>query len=504
MRNYVKSPQRRVSLTVRFSFILILAVVIPLLITVLASEFLLSPTLIDQATTEMQADATKHAKEIDAFITARLQEISYIDQLKAIQGYLSGDATFDKQATLELKSGLNLDPGYNNWSLYDTNGNFRLGYPGRPDQRGKYSGMVPSVLDQLRHGTSKTAMSGVYYNLATRQAAIDIYTVINDDTGKLIGYGSATVNLNNIWVTVNNELDAGTNNFAIVLDNRGVRIAYTNPDITQTTYPAALFKSVTPIDPTYQKLISDEDLYGNSSNSVESIADPGLQKLWQESSPTGAATFQPALENESYRVVKATGHIAPYTYFVLRPISVITKASSQQILYLFLIAIVVTIIAAIVGLLVGRSITRPIQSSVQVLRNNSESLKNLAQAEESTAMEQKWIIDSSQTGLQSVQYYANAADSAAQELHKIGANLLLNWGHLDGSLTKQGLDDIIAAAHYIEKAAELQKKSCNDLSDAIQVTVQVTDQLVSGATSASSAASTLDTVVDQLREVVGK
>src|SRR5690348_15880257 len=121
MRNYVKSPQRRVSLTVRFSLILILAVVIPLLITVLAREFLLSPALIDQATTEMQADATKHANEIDAFMTVRLQEISYIDQFKAIQGYLSGDATFDKQATLELKSGLNLDSSYNNWSLYDTN-----------------------------------------------------------------------------------------------------------------------------------------------------------------------------------------------------------------------------------------------------------------------------------------------------------------------------------------------------------------------------------------------
>src|SRR6476646_2168545 len=103
-----------------------------------------------------------------------------------------------------------------------------------------------------------------------------LVSVINDDTGKLIGYGSATVNLNNVWVTANSESNAGTNNFAMVLDNHGVRIAYTNPDITQTSYPAALFKSVAPIDPTYQKFISDEDLYGNSSTSVASIADPGL------------------------------------------------------------------------------------------------------------------------------------------------------------------------------------------------------------------------------------
>jgi methyl-accepting chemotaxis protein len=504
MHNYVKATQGRVSLTVRFSLILILAVVIPLLITVLASEFILSPALINQATTEMQADATKHANEIDAFMTARLQEISYIDQFKAIRGSLSGDTTFDQQATLELKSGQNLDPSYKNWSLYDTNGNFRLGYPGRPDQRGKYSGVVPNVLAQLQHGTSKTAISDAYYNVATRQAAIDIYTVINDDTGKLIGYGSATLNLNNIWVTVNNESNAGTSNFAMVLDKHGVRIAYTNLDITQTTSPEALFKSVAPVDPTYQKLIYDEDLYGNSFNTVKQLADPGLQKMWQEPTMTDATTFQPALKNEPYRVVKATGRVAPYTYFVLRPISVITKASNQQILYLFLIAIVVTIIAAVLGLLVGRSITRPIQSSVQVLLENSESLKTLAQSEESTAMEQKWIIDSSQIGLQSVQYYANAAGSAAQRLNKIGENLLLNWGRLDGAQTKQGLDDIIAAARYIEKAAEHQKKSCNGLADAIQVTAQVTDQLVSGATSASNAATTLDTVVDQLREVVGK
>src|SRR5205085_2704671 len=158
----------------------------------------------------------------------------------------------------------------------------------------------------------------------------------------------------------------------------------------------------------FQQLIKDEDLYGNSISPVKVVPDPTLANMQQNTQ--GAASFQmvPGLQDQPYQVSRATSRIIPWTYLVLRPLSTITKAADQQELYLFLIATLVTVVAAIVGLTVGQSITRPILRSLSSLLDSSESLKRLASSEQNTATEQKWIVDSSKVGLQSVEYYSDA------------------------------------------------------------------------------------------------
>src|ERR1051326_6317298 len=95
-------PVRGLSLTVRISALLMLAVVLPLLITVVGSELILRPTLLSQAATEMGNDAQVHAQAIDSLFIARLQNVGYLRQFFAIQKYLSGDETYQLQAQNEL------------------------------------------------------------------------------------------------------------------------------------------------------------------------------------------------------------------------------------------------------------------------------------------------------------------------------------------------------------------------------------------------------------------
>lgn len=526
MSNTLQPARRRVSLTVRFSIILILAVVIPLIITVLSSEFILSPALTRQAATEMETDAQKHSETIDSYVAARLQELTYVSQFKAIREYLQQNrstSTYKTQARAELLSSYNLDPGsYTSWTLFQLQSGQKgqtvsavLSYPQdvpaeqntTTQQRLNYT-IPQTMLDLMGDGLHKTLISNVYYDNALRQAYVNLYVNVYNDRGNAIGIERASLSLSPVWDAVNSEFNAGTRDYSMVIDNHDVCIAYTTTDTTQGTLPGELFKSLAPLSTTFASQIKQEGLYDPTQTKVavyNNSGDPGMLNLTQNSADAVVAQqFQPAGQNEQYEVIKATDRLLTWSYVVLRPMSTITRAANQQVLYLFLISLVVTLLAAVIGLFVGRSITRPIQHSVDTLRDNSDSLKQLASAEEATAMEQKWIIDSSQIGLQSVQYYANATSSAAQQLNTIGENLLLNWGRMDSAQTKQGLDDIIAAAHYIEKAAEHQKKSCGGLSDAIQVTAQVTDQLVTGATSASDAATQLDKVVFELREVVGK
>ncbi|HTI13623.1 MAG TPA: cache domain-containing protein [Dictyobacter sp.] len=498
-----RPARRRVSLTVRVSVLLVLAVVLPLIITVLGSEFLLRPTLLAQTGNEMQVDANNHAQTIDSYLVARLQELEFVGQDYALQQVLAGHGAYLSQATNELTVGYHLDADYNTWTLLDVSGHVRLDYPKNTSQLRGNVYLTPEAQKSL-HGTSKTFISDVYFNNATRAAVVDLYTIVTGANAKTLGYVRATLDLNELWTEVNNETNAGTQNYAMVVDGNGVRIAYTNTDTSLTTLPQALFKAIAPLSTQLQKRIQSEDLYGNSIARVTELPDAGLARALKNQPGSSVYQETPALQNEQFEVAKAQARIIPWTFVVLRPVSVITKAADQQQLYLLVIAALGTALAGFVGLFVGRGLTRPILNSVTALLDNSQSLKTLSESEQMMATEQQWIVESSQTGLQSVQYYTDAASMAAERLDKMSMDLVQNVEKFDGMHLQQRLGEIASTAQYIEKAIINQKKSSRGLASAIKITVQVNNQLVSGANSAANAATQLDEVVEQLREVAGK
>ncbi len=502
MSRSFQPSRKKLSLTVKVSALLVLAVVLPLLITVIGSELILRPTLMGQAQTEMGNDAQDHAQTIDSLLIARMQDIGFLGQYLAIQRYLSGQEAFKQQALGELALGYRLDPNYSTWTLFDTHGKVRLSYPALPGLRGKYA-VAPEIVQQL-HGVNKTRISDVYFDDTTHMAFVDIYTSITAPNSTLLGFGRSTLKLNEIWTSVNNETNAAPGSYAMILDNHGVRIAYTNTDTTQLTLPPALFKAVAPLSPQLQQRISDENLYGNSRASVNVLPDPTLATLNQSAQATPTFQFTPALQNASFQAYRVKCQVVPWTYLVLRPVNSITGAANQQDIYLILIAALTTLLAALVGLFVGRSITRPILMSVASLRRSGQSLNELASREQVTTTEQRWIVETSQTGLKSVEYYAEATSVAAHRLDAIGGELLRNWERLEPWQTKQHLEQIIATASYIGSASAHQERSSKSLSTAIRVTMQVTDQLVSGAASAAEASAQLEDVIQQLRQVVGE
>jgi len=185
-------------------------------------------------------------------------------------------------------------------------------------------------------------------------------------------------------------------------------------------------------------------------------------------------------------------------------IQALTAVANQQLLITCLIALGVLVLASLFGLGVERGITQPILRSVKYLRSNSHALNVLATKQQSAASEQTWVVDSSQIGLKSVQYYTDATAIAAHRLAEMSTQLAQRWDQLDEPTTKQALEHIATIARYIEKAAHLQNNSNQKLATAIKVTTQVNEQLTSGANAATDAASQLEQVVKQLREVVGK
>jgi methyl-accepting chemotaxis protein len=513
-----KSPnsakKKKFSLRVRVSFLLVLAVVLPLIITLLGSFFILRPTLITQASTDMENDAQAHAQAIDEYFIARVQELDTVGQYTAIQKYVENyvassgsDTAYQAQAANELETGYNLDADYVSWAIYDNKGKFLLAYPSiMPPLRGHYTVSPEAEAYLQKPGVSNTYVSDVYYDSSTNKAFVDLYTQISGSGNKPVGYVRATVNLDQIWTSVNNEANTSSGTYAMILDNHGVRIAYTNSDPTSVTLPQPLFKAIAPLDTAFQKRVKDEGLYGaDDPASPFGVLPDDSTLVAQQKNVQRQQSFQitPALQTQAYQVSRATGRIIPWTYIVLRPVNVITQAADTQTLYLFLLAAVITGLAAVAGLVIGRRMTRPILSSVSSLMDNSLALRSLAETEQHMAKEQKWIVESSQSGLQSVKYYAEATSVAARKLDELSTDLAHSIERHDAQRVMKRMEEIVATAKYVEKAAINQKKSSAGLGSAISITAQVTDQLLSGATSATEAAARLDEVVEKLRDVAG-
>ncbi|HLI72219.1 MAG TPA: cache domain-containing protein [Ktedonobacteraceae bacterium] len=493
-------PGKRFSLTVRISALLIAAVILPLLITIISSELILRPTLTNQAITEMESDAQSHEQAIDSLFIAREEDQQALGHFYAIQQFLAGVPGYAGQARKELQLGESLDPNYSTWTLFDTHEHVLLSYPTNPTKRGNYA-IPPEIMAELAT-PNKTVISDVYFNPNLNMAYVDIYTSIPSAHGTVAGIARSTLLLNQIWTMVNNETNAATGSYATIIDGHGVRIAYTNLDTTLTTLPTALFKAVEPLSPQFQQQIMSEDLYGAGDVNDSRYFDSALASRQQ--TEQAAYQFTPIEQTQAYQAYQVSCQVVPWTYIVLRPVSTITGAASQQDISLLIIAVIVTLLAGLAGLFIGRNTTRPILRSVASLTKSSQALKVFSAREQARAKEQKWIVESAQTGLESVQYFAKATGKAADKLGEIVQKLTQNWERLDPAKQQHYLREIASAANYIKKASFHEERSGRGLSTAIQVTNQVAEQLVSGAVSASEAATQLEEVIAQLRQLVGE
>lgn len=499
------SSRANFSLTVRLSALLIAAVVLPLLITVITSEAILRPTLTSQAIAQMQSDAQSHVTATDAALIANEQDLNMLGQFYAIQHFLMGEEVYRQQALAELTLGYHLDTNFSAWTLFNKTGDQpQLAYPALPSHDGLYY-IPPDIMQQLQ-SPHKTLISDTYLDDNTHTGYVYIYATIATAQNEVIGIARATYMLTDLWTGLNNETNAAAGSYAMIVDENGVRIGYTNPDSTLTTLPDGLFKAIVPLSASFQEKMEAENLYGNGRNAVKTVADTELANQLKIARNQGSVSFQltPALEKEPYQAYVVQCQAVPWSYIVLRPVSTITGAANQQDTYLLILAVVITILAAVVGILVGRNMTRPILGSVASLTRSSDMLKTLASREQARAKEQKWIVESAQTGLRSMQQYARASSSAAHQLDEMGQHITQNWERYDPPSRQQHLAALLSAANYIEKVSMHQERTSKGLNTAIQVTNQVTDQLLSGATSASEAAAQMEEVIKRLRRLVGE
>jgi hypothetical protein len=507
--------RRQLSLAIRVSLGLVLAAILPLLIMVGFSEYQSRPALINQANTAMESDAKTRVQLIDTYFNERKLDTETLAQITSVQQFLAAPPApasafyqdLALHASYALVAGIFRDKNYASWQLFDPKGQTRLYYPQNvpPQPRGQYL-IPPDYLTKvlsLKNGDA--FISSVYYTPATQKASVDIYSPIFTPAkmsgGKQapthLGFIRATLNLDYIWNIVDTDRSSnGKGSYAFILDEDGIRIADTDP--------ARRFQAITALPDATQQLIQRTARFGSTTAPVPVLSDPELARQMDTETPLTTFQDQPAGQRENFQVVQHATSTVPWKYLVLSPVSTVTAIADQQQQVTILVAVAMALLTALVGLIVGRNITRPILTSVNYVRDNSQAMSTLATMQRDAASEQMWVVDSSQVGLQSIQYYTDAIRIAAHELTELGITLAQRWSYAEINQVHQALDHIVSSARYIENASQYQHASNEKLSTALKVATQVTEQLVAGATSATDAAAQLEDVVTQLRSVVGK
>lgn len=490
--------KKSVSLAFRLSLWLILAATAPLLIVLVSNEVQTRATLINQADKTLQTDAQTHAQLIQNYLTGKMLEARTLDNTPVVQQYF----TDHDQAALQtvLQNGLAInksnDPDIVLTTHFTLQGQYLFHYSiygFKPEPIGK-SLLPPEDLQAVLHSKTGQYVSDVYDDPEAKQSVIDIYTVVFSPTLKPLGIIRSTLSMNYIWSIINSEKGAnGSGSYAFILDENGIRIV--DPDQQQ------LFTSVAPLSSQAQQLIISEQRYG-TQDGASVVPDSVLAGMLSNQQSPAVFSETPAGANEAYQVAWQRFSNVPWTYFVLTPQSSIYVVANQQLLTTLLVALLVLIPAALLGWMVGNNIAYPISRSVESLLSSNRMLNQLSENEKKTASEQLWMIDASEAGLKSIQYYTNASRKAASQLNMVGTELLAR-PERDKQLILNGIGQMVEIGQYFGQAVTHQEECNRKVAAAMKATNEIARQIESSAQSVNGATSVLDEVVNQLRKVAG-
>lgn len=510
----------RLSLSVRFSLLMLLAALLPLVAVVGVNDYFARQSLIKQSSDALRANASSTASQINDYLSERMLDgvaLSSLDtapeflacvpqvaaaKKAAAQGQLpqiSQDCATNFQAYGEsvgraLFVGTKRDANYTLWNMYDPKGDLLLS----SDQNVMKTGLTVPAEDLKPAQAGHQWISGVYYDAQHQYAYVRLYTPIYQkfpNQGAVLGFLQATLKLDKVWSIVNLGTKAnGAGSVGFVTDQNGIRIADT--DGTQ------LFTAVQPLDAQAQSLIVSEQRFGTSNApQIQSLPDVA-SALAAQSAQSSFQTAEPGA-NGQFQFVGQRLSLLPWMYFTASPLTTVTAVATQQVKYSLISAAVVAVLAMLLGLWIGSRTARPVERSVENLEGAAQVLKALASRQENSASEQHWVVDACKTGLDGVRYLADAMNQAAKRI--LNASNWFNdyWDRLTEEQARATVQHLRELAAYIDEAARRQQASSDRLDKAITVTMQVSDQLLTGATEATESASQLEGVVRDLQRVVG-
>jgi hypothetical protein len=513
-----RPPSRsRLSLPVRLSLLALFAALLPVAAVVGVNTYLARNALIDQGRQALSTDANAKTALIDAYLRERLADGLTIAQVPTVAPYIVCSTAgaqapaalgCDKPAQLALYKDSMVrtlgaaairDKNYGAVSIFGAHGQFLTSSDSKLTSA-TVAPPSPADVDPVVRQNQQN-ISPVYYSPQDQHAYVYIYTPVTlenpaTQVKTVVGFTRGLLRIDYLWAIVGKESGAnGADSYAFITDKDGIRIASSKQD--------ELFTAVKPLSAAAQSEIASDKRFGSATPvqqvDLPAIAD-SLSADQPEQSFQSVASPQDKTQFQFVRIKLAT---MPWSYFVLSPISTVTRVATDQVKNSLISAGVIAVLAILIGLLIGSRLAKPVQASVEDLEGAALQLHALASRQEHSAGEQHWVVDACQTGLESVRYLSDAMHQAARRIIDASNWFGDYWNRLTEEQARRTVQHLQELAHYIDEAARRQQMSSDRLGKAITVTRQVSDQLVAGAGAANQSAEQLELVVHGLHRVVG-
>lgn len=550
--------RRRLSLSVRLTLLVLFAALLPVAAVVGINDYLARGTLVKQGQQALSTDAKAKAQLVDTYLHERFQDGGALAALSTTPGFLLcteapqlpaaqaqaieiaancadpafGASFYAGSVCRGLAVGVVRDTNYVAWSIFTPTGIPLLNatpatatlfahapttLSAAPCQSSKASAIPQEDLKLIAQQSQQglQALSPVWFNPTAGHAYINLYTPVcvtpgvgegqcapNQKGQQVVGIMRATLQMDSaqagatsIWSIVNGDTTNGAGSSAFIADSSGVIIADPNP--------ALRFTAVQTLDADTVHLISSEQRYGTSTAPQEENL-PDIASAINGNG--GEVAFQGIASPGStvqYEFVREKLANAPWSYFVLSPLSTVTAVADNQLRTSLEIAGVIALLAILIGLLFGRTTASPVRASAAELEHAATALKALSDRQESSASEQMWVVEACKTGMETVRFLSDAMNQAARRVLDASNWFDQYWDRLTEDQARRTVQHLRELAHYINQAAAKQQTNNESLDKAIGVTMQVTDQLAAGASEAAASADQLEQVVADLQRVVG-
>ncbi|HEY7778624.1 MAG TPA: cache domain-containing protein [Ktedonobacterales bacterium] len=218
---------------------------------------------------------------------------------------------------------------------------------------------------------------------------------------------------------------------------------------------------------------------------------------------TGQVTVDGSAFFATYAPIYNPGNEVIGVLAVGLPLDAVTKLVADTTIKLVLIGTIIMVAGVILALFVTGAIVGTLQRAARQVGGASEHFAEIASQQASGSTQQVWAINAINQALQSLSETANDISRRTEQLAQMGNQVLQR--RADISPTQ--LDSIIAyitrSVRDISVASHQQAATYERMTGAMQAVLEVAEQVAGDSQQTNENAERLETVVQQLRQLVG-
>ncbi|HEX9058056.1 MAG TPA: cache domain-containing protein [Ktedonobacterales bacterium] len=265
----------------------------------------------------------------------------------------------------------------------------------------------------------------------------------------------------------------------------------------------------------------DKDIYAKSTAyPLEPIA---MQKMGLEISSSNSKQWSntaqewPASGSDPVPVVTISGttYIADYkpitnpqgqiigVLFVGVPYDAVTSVVANTTIELVIIGTLIMIAGVIIAIIVASTIVGTLQRAARQVSTASERFGAIAAQQSSGSTQQVWAINAINQALQNLSETATDISKRTDQLAQMGNQVLQRRSEISPTQIDSIIAYITRSVRDISGSSRQQASTYERMTGAMQAVMEVAEQVAGDSQQTSENAERLETVVQQLRQLVG-